>query len=47
MWTVMWLDKDMCRIDYMTGFATEEDAKKYVEEKDFQPEEYVTVGKIN
>ena len=32
MWTVMWLDKDRGRIDYMTGFKTEEDAKKYVEE---------------
>ena len=47
MWTVMWLDKDRGRIDYITGFKTEEDAKKYVEENNFQPEEYVTIGNMN
>lgn len=44
MWTVMWLNEEYGRIDYMTGFKTKQDADKYIERCDFLPEEYVTVA---
>lgn len=46
MWQVMWLDDTNGRksIQFMNGFTTQEDAYKWADKQDFQPDEYVTVA---
>lgn len=46
MWTVMWVNEEYGRIDFMTGFKTREETEKYVKNTFFLPEEYATIAEI-
>lgn len=43
MWVVVWLNEERKRLDYVTGFKTEEAAQEYVDKGNFLPWEYVTI----